>query len=227
MIGKALIKLSGRLIKKGKPMTAAQKAALKKAIQASAKARTKNVISPVISPRRARKLAVLNQKITLNKNALKKLSKGTKTVYRIENIKGEGPLMGKNLKHYAAMPLNIKRGYKVAPVSDYNRTRAAMLKALAPKGTPFEEIKFNRGDKFAFKSVSQANKYFSKQEQAFLKTRGFELKAIKNATVVGQSSTQVSYNISSDIQRLQKETTRLVNKYKKLTLEAYKKSYEK
>jgi len=198
-----------------KSLSAAQKRSLAKAVKASAMARRKSATG-FIAKRRVAKLSKISSKIKANNAALKKISKGTKTVYRVQNAKGEGPLMGKNLKHYAAMPTSVKKGYKVAPVSDYNRRRAAILKALAPKGTPFEEIKFNKGDKFAFKSVSQANKYFSKEEQAFLKTRGFTLQKINNVKIIGSSPTQVSYRVSTDITKIIKENEKLAKEYAKL-----------
>jgi hypothetical protein len=139
------------------------------------------------------------------------------SVYRLENKKGQGPLMGNNVRHYAAMPRGTKMGYKVSPVSDYNRRRAAMLKKLAPKGTPFEEIKFKKGDKFAFSSVDQAKKYFSEGEQAFLKTRGFNLVRKDNVNLVGSTATQVSYNQNKDIIKLQNEAVKLAKKYEKLS----------
>lgn len=187
-----------------KAMSVAQKRALAKAIKASADAR------------RNKKLVSLGAKIANNKKALSVLKKNTKTVYRVQNAKGEGPLMGKNLRHYANMPLSVKRGYKVAPVSDYNRRRAALLKKLAPKGTPFEEIKFTKKDKFGFSSVKQANKYFSKGEQDYLATKGFSLQTIRNATISGSTKTQVSYSINPAIRRLEKENSKLVMKYERL-----------
>lgn len=187
-----------------KTMSVAQKRALTKAIKASADAR------------RNKKLVNLGAKIANNKKALSVLKRNTKTVYRLQNAKGEGPLMGKNLRHYANMPVTVKRGYKVAPVSDYNRRRAALLKKLAPKGTPFEEIKFSKKDKFAFSSVKQANKYFSKEEQKYLSTKGFSLQTIRNATVVGATKTQVSYNLNPAIKRIEKENLKLAKKYERL-----------
>lgn len=212
-------KLGSKLAKRfsKKTMSAAQKRALAKAVKASALARKKSV-TKVVSKRAAKRLAKIDTLMKANQQAIKHLKKGTTTVYRVQNARGEGPLMGKNLKVYANMPLNIKRGYKVAPVSNYNRRRAAMLKKLAPKGTPFEEINFTRRDKFGFSSKAQSLKYFSRQEQDYLASKGFKLVAIENAKVVGKTKTQVAfYTNTKDLARLQKEATRLTNKYKKLS----------
>jgi len=230
IIGKATKRLIKRFYKK--PRSAAQKRALAKAVKASAAARRKlnNNLGSIVSynkskakalktlnKRQSKKLSKLNKRISDNNKVLKSIKKNTNTVYRIENAKGEGPLMGKNLKHYAAMPRGTKMGYKVAPVSDYNRGRAAMLKRLAPKGTPFEEISFKRGDRFGFDSKSQALKYFSKEEQKFLKTRGFNLVEKRNVNIVGRTTTQVSFNTPKGLSSAQKEAERLARKYNKLT----------
>jgi hypothetical protein len=221
----------GRIAKLAYKMTPKRKAALAKAVKASALARknaTKSLGSKVaynkshakalraINKRHSKRLSKLTKRISDNNSALKSIKKTTKTVYRLENAKGQGPLMGNNLRHYAAMPRGTKMGYKVSPVSDYNRGRAAMLKKLAPKGTPFEEIAFKRGDKFGFDSKSQSLKYFSKEEQAFLKTRGFNLVEKKNVNVVGRTSTQVSFNTPKGLVSAQKEAAALRKKYEKL-----------
>jgi len=206
--------VTGKLVKRfsSKTMSAAQKRALAKAVKASALARKKAPTTRV-----AKKLATISSKLSDTNSALTKLKKGTVSVYRLENKKGQGPLMGNNLRHYAAMPRGTKMGYKVSPVSDYNRRRSAMLKKLAPKGTPFEEIKFKKGDKFAFASVAQSNKYFSEGEQAFLKTRGFNLVRKDNVNLVGSTATQVSYNTNKDIVKLQKDAIKLAKKYEKMS----------
>jgi len=211
MIGRLIGK---RLVKKA--MSAAQKGALKKAVKASALAR-KKLAPPKVGKIRAYRIKKVQEKIRTNNSKLKSLKKGTRTVYRVQNKKGEGPLMGANVKHYAQMPLSIPRGVKVAPVSDFNRRRAALLKKLAPKGTKFEEIKFSGKDKFAFDSIKQSQKYFSKQEQAYLKTKGFNLVSIQNAKVIGATNTQVSYRIPKGLNSSAKEAMRLTAKYKKLT----------
>lgn len=211
MIGRLIGK---RLVKKA--MSAAQKGALKKAVKASALAR-KKLAPPKVGKIRAYRIKKVQEKIRANNSKLKSLKKGTRTVYRVQNKKGEGPLMGANVKHYAQMPLSIPRGVKVAPVSDFNRRRAALLKKLAPKGTKFEEIKFSGKDKFAFDSIKQSQKYFSKQEQAYLKTKGFNLVSIQNAKVIGATNTQVSYRIPKGLNSSAKEAAALTAKYKKLT----------
>jgi len=196
-------------------MTPKRKAALAKAVKASAAAR-KNSAIKVVSKGTQRRLNKLNKRIAANSLKTKGLMKGTSTVYRVQNKMGEGPLMGKNLGVYIKMPTSIKRGYKVAPVSDYNRRRAALLKRLSPKGTPFEEIAFKRGDKFAFSSVAQSQKYFSKGEQAFLSSKGFKLEKISGVKIVGKTSTQVSYSTNRELSKVFNEANRMAKKYEKL-----------
>jgi len=216
---RAVSSASKKLVKKAvtkKALSAAQKRALAKAVKASAMAR-KKLAAPKIGKIRAYRIKKVQARIKANDLKLKSLKKGTRTVYRVQNKKGEGPLMGANVKHYAQMPLSIPRGVKVAPVSNFNRRRAALLKKLAPKGTKFEEIKFSGKDKFAFDSIKQSQKYFSKQEQAYLKTKGFNLVSIQNAKVIGATNTQVSYRIPKGLSSSAKEATALADYYKKLT----------
>jgi len=200
--------LRSRLLRKVVKKTArssAQRRALAKAVKASALAR-----------RNSKSLVKVSRKISFNRSKIKALKKGTKTVYRLQNKKGQGPLMGANVKFYAKMPTSVPRGIKVAPVSNYNRKRAMLLKKLAPKGTAFEEIAFSKGDKFAFASVKQSQKYFSKAEQAYLKTKGFDLVKINNAKIIGATNTQVSYRIPKGLNKTAKEAAKLTAKYEKL-----------
>jgi hypothetical protein len=206
--------LFSKVAKLAYKMTPKRKAALAKAVKASAAAR-KSSFKP-ISKGTQRRLDKLNKRIAANKLKTNNLMKGTGTVYRVQNKKGEGPLVGKHLRHYATMPLTIKRGYKVAPVSDYNRRRAALIKKLAPKGTPFEEIKFTKGDKFAFSSIKQSEKYFSKAEQAYLKTKGFNLDKISGVKIIGKTSTQVTFRAVRGAPSAAKEAAKLKSKYEKL-----------
>jgi len=208
----------GRLAKLAYKMTPKRKAALAKAVKASALAR-KNSVKFTKGPAAAKKLTKLNARIAANKSALTRISKkNIDTVYRLQTLKGKGPLIGsKGYRIYAAMPSTIKRGVKVSPVGNANRRRAALLKKIAPPGTKFENIKFNKGDRFAFDSVAQSQKYFSMGEQAYFKTHGYSLTKLTNVRVVGRTATQVTFNTPNNLKKLQREATALAKKYERMS----------
>ena len=197
-------KLLKKLIKRT-TRSSAQKRALAKAVKASA-----------LSRRNSKKLVKLSRKIKTNSSALRALKKGTKTVYRIQNKRGEGPLVGKHARHYIKMPRSIPRGVKVSPVGKHNRLSTAILKRVAPKGTAFEEINFSKLDKFGFDSVKQSQRYFSKAEQAYLKTYGFNLTKINNVKISGATKTQVTFRMPKGLNKTAREAAKLTAKYEKL-----------
>ena len=165
MIKKYIINKAGkRLIKRfsRKPMSAAQKRALAKAIKASAAARRKTSVK-AISKRKIKRLAKLKTRIKTNQQALKSIS-GKNTVFRLQNKKGQGPLMKRVVppKRIASMLDSAKKPFPVQRHQNIKALRKSMPDAH------FEYLDFKRGESFGFKNIKQAEKWFNKQD---LKTK--------------------------------------------------------
>ena len=154
MLLKVATKLAAKRLAK-KPMTAAQKAALKKAQRASALARRK---------------AGYN-----------------KSVIRLQNAKGQGPL-----KKGVVPPKNISVAKnKPFPVKPQNAKNIPNLKKTT--GLDFEVLDFNKNSKFGFANKAQANKYFTKAEQKWYGTKGYKLQKVNNVKVTGQTKNQLVF----------------------------------
>lgn len=193
-----------------KALSFAQRKALKKAIKASALARRKGT-TKVLSKRQTKNLAKLKTKIASNKKALKKIS-GKDTVYRLQNKKGQGPLMKR-----VVPPKSITKG-SIAKNKPFPVQRHQSIKELK-KSMPdvhFEYLDFKRGQKFAFKNPKQAAKWFNEKELEFYKKRGYNLQIVRNVNVKAVSKSQLTFTAHKDLNKLTKQQTKLLNKYNKL-----------
>ena len=213
MIKKYIINKAGkRLIKRfsKKHMSAAQKRALSKAVKASAAARRKTVVKS-ISKRKIKKLASLKTRIKANQQALKLVS-GTNTVFRLQNKKGQGPLIKRVVppKRIASM---LDSARKPFPVQRHQNIKA--LQKSIPNAH-FEYLDFKRGESFGFKNIKQAERWFNKQELDWYKKRGYNLTKVSGVTINSTSKTQLTFTKAKNLNKLLKEKERLATKYKKL-----------
>lgn len=214
MIKKFVIKkLSSQLAKRlsKKTMSAAQKRALAKAVKASALAR-KKAVTKVVSPRTARRLAKLNTRIQANQKAIKAIS-GKDTIYRVQNVKGQGPLMKRVVppKKIASMLDSARKPFPVQRHQNINALRKSMPEAH------FEYLDFKRGQSFGFKNVKQAERWFNKQELEWYKSRGYKLTKVSGVTIQATSKNQLTFTKAKDLDKLLREKEKLAMKYKKLS----------
>ena len=206
MIGRLIGK---RLVKKS--MSAAQKGALKKAVKASALAR-KKLAPPKVGKIRAYRIKKVQEKIRANDLTLKAISKQRDTVYRMQSSKGTG-FMKKRV--FPPKSITSLKG-KPFPVHPAQAKQIKALKKSMPE-YDFEVVKFDRGDKFAFASTKQAEKYFNVKERAWYKSKGYNIDKISNVKITGRGKSQVVFKSAGNLTDTQKEAMRLTAKYKKLT----------
>jgi hypothetical protein len=211
---KAVSSASKKLVKKAvtkKALSAAQKRALAKAVKASAMAR-KKLAAPKIGKIRAYRIKKVQARIRANDSKLKAIRKQRDTVYRMQSSKGTG-FMKKRVFPPKSITSLKGKPFPVHPV------QAKQIKALK-KSMPeydFEVVKFDRGDKFAFASPKQAEKYFNVKERAWYKSKGYNIDKISNVKITGRGKSQVVFKSAGNLPDTQKEAMRLAAKYKKLT----------
>jgi len=197
-------RLVGRAIKKGagrKARTAAQKSALKKAVIASAKARAKKGGS-LRSKYYAKRLVKVKKKLAKNSSEIKAARTGKDTILRLQNSKGQGPLMKRvippmGISNLTGKPLPVNPRQKLGPL------RKAM------PDFEFEHLKFDGSSKFGFKNIAQAKRFFVEKEREWYKKRGYELARVSNVKITAQTPNQLVFLQA-------KNATKLANKNKQL-----------
>lgn len=206
-------RLSGKLAKKfsKKTLSAAQKRALAKAVKASALARRKSAVK-TLSTRQAKRLAKLNTRIKANQQALRAIS-GKDTVFRLQNKRGQGPLMKRVVppKRIASLADSARKPFPVQRHQNIEALRKSMPDAH------FEYLDFKRGEYFGFKTPKQAEKWFNKQELDWYKRKGYNLTKVQGVTIQAKSNNQLTFTKHKDYEKIQKETAKLLAKYKKLS----------
>ena len=150
------------------------------------------VLIKVATKRLAKKTLSAAQKRALKKAqaasaAARRKSGYNKTVYRLQDVKGRGPL-----KRGITPPKEISTAMnKPFPVKPQHAKNISALKKST--GMDFEVLDFNKKSKFGFANKAQANKYFTKKEQNWYASKGFKLSTVKNVKVTGQTKNQLVF----------------------------------
>ena len=210
----------GRVAKLSFKMTPKRKQALAKAVKASAEARKKSNIK-VVSKGTQRRLDKLNKRIAANKLKLSKLKTGNQTVYRLQKSDGSG-FMKKRILPPKSVGTSKGKPFPVHPSQDIKALRASVKGVKGFEDVTFETLKFDRSMKFGFKDMNQANKYFTKAELDFYKTKGMSIVKVKNVKINSISKSQLVFTQAKGTNSALKEAAALRRKYEKLMKKGFK-----
>jgi hypothetical protein len=207
----------GRIAKLAYKMTPKRKAALAKAVKASADARrlSTKTTTKVVSKRTAKNLSKLNNRISANKLKIAKLKTGKQTVYRLQKTDGSG-FMKKRILPPKGVGTSKGKPFPVHPSQDIKALRDSIKGVKGFEDVTFETIKFDRSMKFGFKDMNQANKYFTKAELEFYKTKGMSIVKVKNVKINAVSKSQLVFTQAKGTNSALKEAAALRKKYEKL-----------
>jgi hypothetical protein len=205
--------LFSKVAKLAYKMTPKRKAALAKAVKASAAAR-KSSFKP-ISKGTQRRLDKLNKRIAANKLKTSKLKSGNQTVFRLQKADGSG-FMKKRILPPKGIGTAKNKPFPVHPSQDISALRKSVKGVKGFEDATFETLKFDRSMKFGFKDMKQANRYFTKAELDFYKTKGMEIVKVKNVKINAISKSQLVFTRTKGASSAAKEAAKLKSKYEKL-----------
>jgi len=204
----------GRVAKLAFKMTPKRKQALAKAVKASAEARKKSNIK-VVSKGTQRRLDKLNKRIAANKLKTKNLMAGKDTVYRLQKANGSG-FMNKRILPPKGIGTIKGKPFPVHPSQNIKALKKSLKGVKGFEDATFETLKFDRSMKFGFKDMKQANKYFTKAEQAWYKSKGMEIVQVKGVKINSISKSQLVFTELKGASSAAKEAAKLQAKYKRL-----------